>query len=96
MVDKGFTDNGKILGQTNILGAVAFEYRNDPLFGRSGSQFLNIDVDCIVTPPINKLLDRVSVKRIADDRPIRAFSDYQVTIQNSDLPDGVTLERLEG
>jgi len=42
--------------------------------------------------PANKLFERVTVKRTVDDgSPARSFADYQVDIDESQLPDGVTL-----
>ena len=43
--------------------------------------------------PAHKLFELVKVNRNEDDsKPARDFSDYQVTIDRSNLPDGVTLE----
>jgi len=43
--------------------------------------------------PAHKLFDLVKVNRGDNDsKPARAFSDYQVTIDRSNLPDAVTLE----
>ena len=43
--------------------------------------------------PAHKLFDLVTVKRATDESiPARAFSDYNVTIDRSNVPDGVTLE----
>lgn len=43
--------------------------------------------------PAHKLFDLVKVNRGNNDsKPARAFSDYQVTIDRSNLPDAVTLE----
>ena len=43
--------------------------------------------------PAHKLFDLVEVNRGANDsKPSRAFSDYQVTIDRSNVPDGVTLD----
>ena len=43
--------------------------------------------------PAHKLFDLVKVSRGDNDsKPGRAFSDYQVTIDRSNVPDGVTLE----
>jgi CRISPR-associated protein Csd2 len=43
--------------------------------------------------PAHKLLERVSVSRVEGDAgPARAFSDYVVTVDDADLPTGVTVE----
>ena len=43
--------------------------------------------------PAHKLFDLVEVNRGANDsKPARAFSDYQVTIDRNNVPDGVTLD----
>ncbi len=43
--------------------------------------------------PANKLFDRVKVEKICEDAP-RKFADYEVTIDKSNLPAGVTIEEL--
>lgn len=43
--------------------------------------------------PANKLFDLVHIERISDT-VARAFSDYKVTIDTSNIPEGVTLEEL--
>lgn len=40
--------------------------------------------------PAHKLFERVHVKRKDMEKPARAYSDYEVSIDRSDLPDGVT------
>ncbi len=43
--------------------------------------------------PAHRLFDLVKVNRVANDsKPARAFSDYQVTIDRNNVPDGVTLD----
>jgi CRISPR-associated protein Csd2 len=43
--------------------------------------------------PAHKLFDLVKVSRSnGNEGPARAFSDYKVQVNNSDVPDGVTLE----
>lgn len=46
--------------------------------------------------PAHKLLERVTVKRVANgagsDGPPRGFGDYAVTVNEADLPPGVTIE----
>lgn len=46
--------------------------------------------------PAHKLLERVRVDPKPENGVIRSFADYEVTIQDDDLPAGVTLTRLEG
>lgn len=43
--------------------------------------------------PAHKLFEHISVESKANGTPPRAFTDYQVTV-NEDLPDGVTLTKL--
>lgn len=43
--------------------------------------------------PANKLFDLVKVEKMCDGAP-RQFSDYQVTIDKENLPNGVTIEEL--
>lgn len=41
--------------------------------------------------PSHKLFDRITVKRKDESKPARAFADYEVTVDRSDLPNGVEL-----
>lgn len=43
--------------------------------------------------PANKLFDRVQVEKICNGAP-RSFSDYTVSIDKENLPNGVTIEEL--
>ena len=43
--------------------------------------------------PANKLFDLVKVEKICDDAP-RKFADYKVTIDESNLPAGVSIEEM--
>jgi CRISPR-associated protein Csd2 len=43
--------------------------------------------------PSHALFDRVQVKRKDSSKPARAFADYELMIDESDMPDGVTLIR---
>ena len=43
--------------------------------------------------PANKLFDRVKVEKVSEDAP-RSFADYKVTVDKTDLPQGVTVEEL--
>src|ERR1700712_2142081 len=42
--------------------------------------------------PAHKLLERVAVARVASDSPPRGFGDYAVTVNQIDLPPGITVE----
>lgn len=44
--------------------------------------------------PAHKLLGRISVKRKNNELAPREFKDYAVTVNDTDLPQGVTLSRL--
>ena len=41
--------------------------------------------------PAHKLFDLISVSKKDPSRPARSFSEYEVTVNYSDIPDGVTL-----
>lgn len=43
----------------------------------------------------NKLFDRVAIKRKAseDDKPARSFKDYDLDLDDDDLPPGITIKR---
>lgn len=42
--------------------------------------------------PAHRLFDRVSIRRKNQSKPPREFSDYEVLVNKSDLPNGVTLD----
>lgn len=44
--------------------------------------------------PAYQLFDRVQVKKKAGDAPARSYQDYEVTVDEADLPPGVTCTRL--
>lgn len=44
--------------------------------------------------PVQKLFDTISVKRINEDKPARDFSDYQISIAKSEIPQGVVIREL--
>jgi len=41
-----------------------------------------------------RLFDRVRARRLDDKRPARSFADYEVTVDESALPSGITVHRL--
>lgn len=43
--------------------------------------------------PSHALFDRVQVKRKDATKPARAFADYELIVDESDMPEGVTLIR---
>ncbi len=45
--------------------------------------------------PAHKLFDAVTVQRLDKKTPSRSFSDYEVTVDNTAIPAGVTVECLE-
>jgi CRISPR-associated protein Csd2 len=46
--------------------------------------------------PAHKLLDRITSLRKADVIAPRSFRDYEVVVDDADLPSGISLTRLEG
>ncbi|MBX3069301.1 MAG: type I-C CRISPR-associated protein Cas7/Csd2 [Thermomicrobiales bacterium] len=44
--------------------------------------------------PAHKLFDRVHIERASDVAAPRSFADYSIVVDESELPDGVTLTRL--
>jgi CRISPR-associated protein Csd2 len=44
--------------------------------------------------PASALLDRVGVERREQSRPARSFADYSVSIDEKQMPAGVTIHRL--
>jgi CRISPR-associated protein Csd2 len=46
--------------------------------------------------PAHALVERVNAQLVDDERPPRRFADYRVTVDDADLPAGITLTRLVG
>ena len=44
--------------------------------------------------PAYQLFERVQVKKKAADEPARSYQDYEVTVDEADLPEGVTCTRM--
>lgn len=49
--------------------------------------------DPLGNAPAHKLQQRVSAERTSTDTPPRSFTDYSVTVDESDLPDGIKVLR---
>lgn len=49
--------------------------------------------DALGNAPASKLFSRVKVERKNPNEPARSFEDYSVTIDESNLPEGVTINR---
>jgi CRISPR-associated protein Csd2 len=52
--------------------------------------------DAFGRAPAHLLQERVRIERLDRDRVPRAFADYAITVDDTDLPDGVTLTRVFG
>ena len=46
--------------------------------------------------PAGRLFERIRVARRSMDAPPRSFSDYEVTVDDANLPGGVELLRIVG
>ena len=44
--------------------------------------------------PSYKLFERIHVKKKATEEPARSYQDYEVTVDEADLPEGVTCTRM--
>src|SRR5690606_36785350 len=56
--------------------------------------FTHDDEKGLGNAPAHKLFSRITAKADTDGRPPRKFEDYTVSINEEDLPDGITLTRL--
>ncbi|MFQ5804670.1 MAG: type I CRISPR-associated protein Cas7, partial [Candidatus Methylomirabilales bacterium] len=52
--------------------------------------------DSIGNAPAHDLFDRIQVRRKDGVEAPRKFADYTVTVNDADLPEGVTVTRLVG
>lgn len=49
--------------------------------------------DALGNAPAHRLQARVQVEKRRGDSPARSFADYAVTVDEADLPDGITIDR---
>jgi len=91
----GFDSNGKDLELFWNALTQMFEADRSASRGEMSPQALIVfrHESALGNAPANKLLDRVAITRSDDGKPARSFSDYTVTVDESNLPEGVTIER---
>lgn len=91
----GFDSNGKDLDLFWNALTQMFEADRSASRGEMSPQALIVfkHESALGNAPANKLLDRVTISRNDDSKPARSFSDYTVTVDPSNLPEGITIER---
>jgi len=71
-------------------------FDHDPAAARTGMNarklFLFKHNSKLGNAPANKLFDLVKVKRKDENRPARSFEDYEVVVDETNVPENVTLE----
>lgn len=73
-------DHDRSAARGKMVARVLVAFKHDSMLGNA---------------PAQMLLERLNVQRSApDSTPARAYSDYQVTLDENDLPKGVTIERI--
>ena len=94
-----FNENGEDLDLFWTALLQMFETDRSAARGEMAPQALIVfeHASSLGNAPANKLFERVTVKRNAesngDDVPARSFGDYQVIVNDSDLPEGITILR---
>ena len=72
-------DHDRSAARGKMAARVLVAFRHDNMLGSA---------------PAHTLLDRLKVERVdSDDKPARAYSDYKVTLDEADMPKGVTIEK---
>ena len=91
----GFDSNGKDLDLFWNALTQMFEADRSASRGEMSPQALIVfkHESALGNAPANKLLDRVTISRNDDSKPARSFSDYTVTVDDANLPEGITIER---
>ncbi len=88
----GFTEDDLALLKQSL--AMMFEHDRSAARGQMASQL------CIAfrhdsplgNAPAHKLFERITIERKDAGKPSRSFADYQVTVDEANLPAGVTVE----
>ena len=91
----GFDSNGSDLELFWTALTQLFETDRSAARGEMSPQALIVfrHESALGNAPANKLLDRVSIVRTDDSRPARSFADYRVSVDDLNLPEGVSIER---
>lgn len=95
----GFNENGEDLEMFWTALAQMFETDRSAARGEMAPQSLVVfeHESALGNAPANKLFERVSIARTEaennDWKPARSFSDFNVEINETDLPEGITIHR---
>lgn len=89
--DTGFNEEDLELLWKSLT--MMFEYDRSASRGEMASQRLIVfkHESPLGNAPAHKLFDRVKVTRNDENKPPRAFSDYTVAVDESNLPEGITV-----
>ncbi|TWT47060.1 hypothetical protein KOR42_41720 [Thalassoglobus neptunius] len=91
----GFDENSEDLDLLWTALAQMFETDRSASRGEMSPQALIVfeHESQLGNAPANKLFDRIRVKRKSDDDsvPVRTFDDYEVTVDESSIPEGITV-----
>jgi len=96
----GFNDNDEDLNLFWTALAQMFEADRSAARGEMAPQALIVfeHKDPLGNAPANKLFERVTIPRKKGKNdgadPARSFSDYVVTIDEADIPEGITIHRM--
>jgi CRISPR-associated protein Csd2 len=90
-----FDDNGEDLNLFWKALTQLFENDRSATRGEMSPQALIVfkHESALGNAAANKLFERVTVTRADASAPARSFNDYLLTIDDADLPDGITIER---
>ncbi len=93
--DTGFSENDLTLFWQSLINM--FDHDHSAARGQMNARGLYVfeHNNKLGNAPAHKLFDLVEVTLKDDSKPIRSFSDYEITIKD-ELPDGVTLTRKIG
>ncbi|MCA9248062.1 MAG: type I-C CRISPR-associated protein Cas7/Csd2 [Planctomycetales bacterium] len=90
-----FNENGEDLELFWTALAQMFEADRSAARGEMAPQALIVfeHESPLGNAPANKLFDRVTIQRETNGTPARCFADFQVKVDEADLPSGVTIHR---
>jgi len=95
----GFNENGEDLELFWVALAQMFEADRSAARGEMAPQALIVfeHESALGNAPANKLFERITVQRANGNgdaaQPARSFADYSVTVDDAELPAGITIHR---
>lgn len=86
-------EQDKSAARANMRPVACIAFKHDSKLGNERADKLFSRIDCKPKPGILPLPSEIDVAAASEGRPPRGFEDYELTVNDASLPQGVTLER---